>query len=250
MPGPDGHRPRSSLPLWSSATLRAAFTERLGYKGAALFFALVLWVIARAEEPVEQIVPVRVEVVYDTMRAPAGRTPPVRALVVGRARELIKLYSEAPVIRRAIAADAPDTVRLDLRPADIFLPTGIEAQIRDVQPRVLELPFDVRMSRRVPVMNATTVMSDSGVREREVRVEPESVIVTGQRDAVRRIQHVATEARTVTVGDSAVMVPLDLASLAGVTVRPDQVRMSVPPRLRPGDTARREPRRVSAVPPR
>ena len=45
--------------------LRASFTKRLGYKGAALFFALVLWVVVRTEEPTEVVVPVRVVATHD-----------------------------------------------------------------------------------------------------------------------------------------------------------------------------------------
>ena len=44
-----------------SGTSRAALTERLGYKAAALFFALVLWFVVSAEEPSEELVPVRLK---------------------------------------------------------------------------------------------------------------------------------------------------------------------------------------------
>jgi hypothetical protein len=140
----DGTPARSTTSLRQH--LRAAATERLGYKGAALFFALVLWVIARAEEPVEEIVPVRIAPSYDSTRVLSGALPPVRALVVGRARDLLKLYDEAPVIRRAIPPDAPDTVRFELRPADVFLPSGVQAQVHDIQPRFVTLAFDVLAS--------------------------------------------------------------------------------------------------------
>ena len=89
MPGRDGERsaPAATAKRW----LKGAFTERLGYKGAALFFAVVLWVVVSAEEPSEELVPVQLEATYDSARILTGKRPVIRALVAGRARDLIKL---------------------------------------------------------------------------------------------------------------------------------------------------------------
>ena len=46
MPGRDGDRSAAGALL--QRRLRAAFTERLGYKAAALFFAVVLWFVVSA----------------------------------------------------------------------------------------------------------------------------------------------------------------------------------------------------------
>ena len=122
--------------------LRAALTERLGYKGAALFFAIVLWFVVSAEEPSEELVPVRLEVEYDSVRVLATPRPAIRALVAGRARDLIKLYDTPPVIRRSITDDTPDSVAVELTPADVFIPPDVDAVVRDVQPRSFVLVFD------------------------------------------------------------------------------------------------------------
>ena len=119
--------------------LRAAATERLGYKAAALFFALVLWAVASAEEPTEEVVPVRLTVALDTGLALVGERPTIYALVIGRSREVIKLYDRPPVIRRAFGTDAVGNVHVDLSPGDVSLPPGVDVTIRDVQPRSVSL---------------------------------------------------------------------------------------------------------------
>ena len=229
MPGRDGERSGTGVSL--ERHLKAAFTERLGYKAAALFFAVVLWLVVSAEEPSEELVPVRLEASFDTTRTLTGPRPVVRALVAGRARELIKLYDVRPVVRRSIADDAPDSVAIDLRPADVYIPPDVDAIVRDVQPRSLVLVFDVMTSRRVPVTSAVRVVVDSGapqIRRLTVLV-PDSVTLTGPRRVVNAVSAVRTVEQTVTVRDSGeFLVPLDVKSLAnGVRVRPTEVRVLV-----------------------
>src|SRR5690349_8771040 len=139
MPGRDGERSGTGVSL--ERHLKAAFTERLGYKAAALFFAVVLWLVVSAEEPSEELVPVRLEASFDTTRVLTSPRPAVRALVAGRARDLIKLYDTPPVVRRLITDDAPDSVAVDLRPADVYIPPDVDAIVRDIQPRNLVLVF-------------------------------------------------------------------------------------------------------------
>src|SRR4029450_1171018 len=107
MPRPDGERSATtaSLERW----LKAALTEGLGYKAAALFFAVVLWLVVSAEEPSEEVVPVRLEAPFDPARVLTSPRPELRALVAGRARDLIKLYENPPVVRRVVTDDAPDS---------------------------------------------------------------------------------------------------------------------------------------------
>ena len=87
--------------------------------------------------------PVRLEASFDSARVLTGPRPVIRALVAGRARDLIKLYDTPPVVRRVVTDDAPDSVAVDLRPADVYIPPDVDAIVRDVQPRTLVLVFDV-----------------------------------------------------------------------------------------------------------
>jgi len=230
MPSPDGERSAttSSLPRW----LKAALTERLGYKAAALFFAVVLWLVVSAEEPSEEVVPVKLEASFDTARVLTSTRPELRALVAGRARDLIKLYEKPPVVRRAVTDDAPDSVAVDLRPADVYIPPDVDAVVRDIQPRTLVLVFDVTSTRRVPVANKVRVaIADRGgmTATRLTRVVPDSVTITGPRRVVNTVRFVSTVDQTVTVHDTGdFVIPLDVKRLAaGLRVQPTEVRLVV-----------------------
>ena len=230
MPSPDGERSATTASL--ERFLKAALTERLGYKAAALFFAVVLWLVVSAEEPSEEVVPVKLEASFDTARVLTSTRPELRALVAGRARDLIKLYEKPPVVRRAVTDDAPDSVAVDLRPADVYIPPDVDAVVRDIQPRTLVLVFDVTSTRRVPVANKVRVaIADRGgmTATRLTRVVPDSVTITGPRRVVNTVRFVSTVDQTVTVHDTGdFVIPLDVKRLAaGVRVQPTEVRLVV-----------------------
>jgi hypothetical protein len=242
MVGRDGERSAHGTPF--GRHLRAAFTERLAYKGAALFFAVVLWLVVSSEEPSVQLVPVRLEAAHDSARVLTGQRPVIRALVAGRARDLIKLYGSPPVVRRIVTDDAPDSVAVDLRPADVYIPPDVQAIVRDVQPRSLVLVFDVSETRRVPVASAVRVTVDSGSSPNHTRLTrfiPDSVTVTGPRRIVKSMSSVSTVERTVSVRDSGnFLIPLDVTALAnGVKVKPTEVHLVVqmPPIVTTGQRA-------------
>lgn len=128
-----------------------ALTDRLPYKGAAIFFAVVLWLIVASEESAERLVPVHIAPRLDSGVVLVGEPPPARALVVGRARDLVKLGDAPLIVRRVVTAETPDSVSFELRPTDVDLPERSSAVVRDVQPHVVTLhlaPAPVAAPRR------------------------------------------------------------------------------------------------------
>src|SRR3954464_9347818 len=103
----------------------AALTNQLGLKLTAVFLAVVLWFVVNAKEPEIQLVTVRFTPVLDSSLVLRDRLPQVQAIVAGSPKQLIKLASGLPTIRREITADAPDTLVIDLRPEDVILPDGV-----------------------------------------------------------------------------------------------------------------------------
>src|SRR6478735_1479514 len=99
---------------------RSAITEHLPVKSSALFFAVVMWVIVRSEEPSEAWIDVHLALTLDSTVTMSAQAPSVQALVSGRGRELLKLYSAWPEIRRTVAED--DTA-FAVNPADVFTST-------------------------------------------------------------------------------------------------------------------------------
>lgn len=132
--------------------VRDALSDHLPLKLAAVFFALVLWLVVSAEEPTEEVVSVRFDPALDSGVVLDGGAPVVRALVLGRGRELLKLYNAVPVIHRRVRSGLHDSVRVELGPADVDLPAGVSAVVRDVRPRIVTL----RVHRTLPLSPADT----------------------------------------------------------------------------------------------
>jgi hypothetical protein len=225
---PDRAKLRATWRKW----LWGAVSDRLLYKASALFLALVLWLVVNAEEPTEDTVPVRLVLEYDSTRlALASPAPPMRALVVGRARDVTRLYSIPPEVRRSIPTDIGDSVRFEFRPSDVSPPAGLQGEfrVRQVDPGVVTLYFETRARRRVPVRSRLRVTVDSALRQVGApQVVPESVTVVGTRERVDAVESVPTEIADVRVRDTiGVVVALDTTGL-DVAVQPPRVRIRVP----------------------
>lgn len=189
----------------------------------------MLWLLVGAEEPTDEWVDVRLALVMDSTVTLRDSTPHVQALVVGRARELLKLYTELPVIRRVVPGDTPDQVALELHPEDVILPGNVSAKVVNISPRAVQLRFAVTEARRVPVRAEVQVAADSGLHLTGApRLVPESVTVRGARGAVRAIDIVPTARAYILVRDTATTraVSLDTAGLR-VRVTPAEVRVHV-----------------------
>jgi hypothetical protein len=208
----------------------AAFSENLALKASSLLLAMALWFVVGGREPTEDLASVRFLPQLDSALALRDPTPPIRALVVGRPSEILKLSNTPLVIRRPIPGDAPDTLEIPLRASDIEIPEGVEVIVREVQPRTIALRFETTASRRVPVRSALQ-LPPQVVGQARVILDPDSVTVMGPRRVVRSFLSVATTRDTVDIDSIARVVDLDTAGL-GVVVRPVQVKAIVR-RIRP-----------------
>jgi hypothetical protein len=230
MTGPPALRPQSAL----QRRLRAAFTVRLGLKATAAFISVVLWFVINAKEPQLQLVPVRFSPILDSSLVLRDPVPQLQAIVAGSPKELIKLTSNAPRIHRQITADSPDTLVIDLRPDDVTLPDGVDAVVRDVQPRSVTLRFESMWSRKVPVRSAIDVATVGYPGPVALRFDPESVQVTGPRHILMGISSVRTVKTTISFPDSLPhLIDIDTIGLnPAIRVRPAQVKaqLSLAPR--------------------
>jgi hypothetical protein len=214
--------------------LRGAFTERLGLKATAFVLAVMLWVLVSAREPTEGLVRVRVTPVLDSSLVLIGAAPQVQALVSGRAADLVKLYSTPLVLRRIVSSDAPDTLMLDLSPADVHVPPELSevVHVLDVQPRAVMLRFESSVTRRVPVRNdgyvvvrADSVASTDATLSQDLVFDPTWVRVTGPRRVVRQLRGIHPNSLSIAWGDTLPHVAdLDTAGI-GVRVEPTQVKV-------------------------
>lgn len=203
----------------------SAFSENLALKASSLLLAMALWFVVGGREPTEDLTTVRFVPQLDSALVLRDPTPPIRALVVGRPSEILKLSNTPLVIRRPIDGDVPDTLEVPLRASDVEIPEGVEVIVREVQPRSLTLRFETTSSRRVAVRSALTLPAGI-VGLTRVRFDPESVTVMGPRRVVRALRTVSTMRDSVDVDSIPRLVDLDTAGL-GVIVRPTQVKALV-----------------------
>jgi hypothetical protein len=222
---------KSRLPVSIPRRIRAAFTERLPVKATALFLSFVLWMVVAGEEPSQEAVDVNLELALDSSLVLTSSRPTVRAQVIGSTRELYKLFSQRPIIRRSFAGDVADSVVVQLSPSDVQLPPGIDARVSAVEPQTFTLRFDSLLQRRMPVRSALRLTDAAGrIQLYEPVFDPDSVTVTGQRHVVKDMESISTIRRTIVVRDTliSVEVPLDTLHL-GITVIPVRVRARIPP---------------------
>src|SRR5687768_1610068 len=201
----------------------SAFTDRLALKASAVLLAIVLWFVVAAREPREEYAPVQFTPRLDSTLVLRDPPPPIRAHVLGRPSEILKLATQPLVIRRPIASDAPDTLVLALRPGDVEVPLGTDVIVREVYPQSVTLRFESRSARRVPVRSSILARMSAGLQDIAVQLDPDSVTVLGPRGAVADIEFVRTVVDSIVVDTMPHLVDLDTTGL-GATVRPTQVK--------------------------
>lgn len=153
--------------------------QQVGRAGVALLLASALWLVVSAEETTAAWVPVRISLTVDTAVTVVDAPPDVRAFVVGRRRDLFKLISSPASIQRAITDDDRDSVRIELRAADLDLPTGADIAVRDLRPRLLT--FHLRRNRVEPA--AQDVLLHPRADDSTPPIQPDTVL-----DSLARIR--------------------------------------------------------------
>jgi len=211
--------------------LVAAFTDRLMLKATAIFLAVVLWFVVNAKEPQLELVSVRFSPsLLDSSLVLRDPLPQIQAIVAGSPKQLIQLSSNPPVIHRQITAQSPDTLVLDLRPEDVVLPDGVDAVVRDVQPRSLMLRFESMWTRKVPIASEGIEIASVPVGGTvHAQFDPAVVQISGPRQTVAQIASVRTTKTTIFYPDSQThLVDIDTSTFApGVRVRPNQVKVQL-----------------------
>jgi YbbR domain-containing protein len=184
-------------------SLRGAIVRHWPLKLAALALAVILWVAVALEKPTTQLVGIQLDLVLAPDVAPAQAPPPIKALVSGPQRELLRLTGPL-VIRAVITASgvgAGARHHLALAPSDVQVPSGVKVTVQEVEPREIELLLDRRAQKTVGVR--AVVQPDSGYAlDGPLVVAPPVVHVSGARSLVGALDSVATE-------------PLDLRGVAG-----------------------------------
>jgi YbbR domain-containing protein len=220
-----------SNPLKSAvSSLRSTLIDNWPIKLTALGLAAALWAAVAAQEPTTQIVPVLIRVEPPPGRTVESTIPEVRALFRGIPRELMKLYAEAPVIRKTL----PDTITgsdyvLTLATSDIAVIDGAAVNPQQVEPQSIRIVLDDVGRKSVPVVHRVTVAPDSGHRIfGGISVSPGSITIQGPQDRVAGVSSVTTLPLALTGVRTPVRrrVPIDTSTLDGLRISPSAVTVT------------------------
>ncbi|HET7585802.1 MAG TPA: hypothetical protein VFK13_12880 [Gemmatimonadaceae bacterium] len=222
--GPSRETARETARNW----LQAVMTQRLVLKVAAVLIALALWFRVNTEDMTEEQVTIRLALQTDSGTIVDAPTRTLTADVAGTPEELRKLRANPPVLTQTVAADAPDTVRVELDPDNVDV-HGARVSVHDLQPRTLTVALRAATERRLPVRSALRLSAAATIRiTGQPSFEPDSVLVSGAPERVRTLDAVWTTPLELVVESSRpILVALDTAAL-GVLVRPAAVRVRVP----------------------
>jgi hypothetical protein len=230
-------------------SLRRALTADLPLKLTSLGLSLFLWFLAAGEEPASTFVPVDV-----TVTPPLGRTvvrteSPVRALVSGPRRELLKLSASPMHLTRVIPdTTLADDVRLDVGPGDLELPRGVDVHVQDVEPRTVSVQLDSTFQRVVPVHAVVRLPPESGHVLSAIAVVPGTVRLLGPREDLMRVDSARTVPLEVAQADGPVeeTLALDTSGFGRVRAVPGEVTVRVDLEAQAERTLRGIPVRLSS----
>jgi hypothetical protein len=210
-------------------SLRTAIVQHWPLKLAALALSVILWVVVALEKPTTQLVGIQLDPVLGPDVAFAQAPPPIKALVSGPQRELLRLTSPL-VIREVITENgvgAGTRHHLALAPSDVQVPSGVKVTVQEVEPRELDLFLDRRVQKTVGVR--AVVQEDSGYAlEGALVIAPAVVRVSGPRSLVGALDTIATEPLDLrgVAGSFERSVALDTAGYAVLSLSPLSVKLS------------------------
>jgi hypothetical protein len=186
-------------------SVRGAVVRHWPLKLAALALSVILWVVVALEKPSTQLVGIQLDLALAPDVATAQPLPPIKAVVSGPQRELIKLTAplviHAAIPESGIGAGGGVRRHLTISPADVQLPRDVKVTVQEVEPREIDILLDRRIQKTVAVR--AVVEPDSGYAlDGPLTVAPAAVRVTGPRTLLFSLDSIATE-------------PLDLRGVAG-----------------------------------
>lgn len=201
-------------------------------KLTSLLLALLLWAVVAFEEPSTRLIRIQLQVTAPVGRELIEAPATAQALVTGPARELLELAADPPILAHAIA----DTVTarhviIPLSPADVVLPRGVTADVRDVQPNEITVELDSLYQRLVPVRASLRAHAGLAGLNGNVTITPGLVRISGAVAAVRLVDAVNTVPFDLPhdADSTGLTVALDTALARGVRVAPTAVVIRVRP---------------------
>ena len=210
---------------------RAPLLSDWPLKLTALLLSLVLWVVAATGEQSSQVLAIPIEITPPAGRSAVWNPGAVNVLFVGSGRELLRLSASHAVFQRAL----PDTVTggrmtIELTAANLRVPAGVNARVKDIEPRVVVIDVDSIGHKNVPVHADVSLETEPGFGlAGGVQVVPGEVQLYGRPEELAHLDSVATIPLRLTHAEGTIEreLSLDTTALGRVRVRPSAVTVSL-----------------------
>jgi len=173
----------------------AAFLDNWGYKVAALMLAVLLWFNVSAGERRDQPVRTRLDfVVTDTSWVVVDVPTEATTNFQGRRSDISRLILNPPRLRYVIDSVTAPVMRILLQPDMVEYDREMSVRPTDVRPSAVELLFEPRVTREVPVEPVIEASAARGfVIVGVPELHPAMVTVRGRESEVAALVAVPTE---------------------------------------------------------
>ncbi len=177
--------------------LRGLLFDNLGLKLAALLLALLVYLNVYLDRPAEMTMsfPVQIQSLGDSLSLSGPVPSTVQAQLRGTGKQLLRMRVTEPPIKISLEGIGPGRFQREVAAEDLPLAgyEGVEAD-RVIGPRVIDIGIEPRVRRRLPAaLRIEGPGADDTSWAAVIIVSPESVLVTGPRSAVARLDSVVLQ---------------------------------------------------------
>lgn len=213
-----------------ASSIRALFTDNLGYKIVSLMLALLLWFDVHSDEVtlVEYPVPLRVAVRGRDMIVTNQIPREVEVRFSGRGKELLRLDRDRLAIEKEVGGGENDTIEVVLEPRDVLKPADLEVAPVAVTPGQITIVTDRFVEKIVGLRPTGIPVAEEGYEVVDLSVEPRRVTLRGVTAEVEPIGSLELDLSQVERAAGPFDVKLEIVvpeTLRTVTVTPDSVRI-------------------------
>jgi YbbR domain-containing protein len=177
--------------------LRGLLFDNLGFKLAALLLALLVYLNVYLDRPAEMTMsfPVQVQDLGDSLSLSGPVPSTVQAQLRGTGKQLLRMRVTEPPVKISLDGVGPGRFTREVSAEDLPLSgyEGVEA-VRVIGPDAIDIGIERKVRRWLPT--ALRIEGATGADSSwasAVRVDPESVLVTGPRSAVALLDSVVLQ---------------------------------------------------------
>jgi YbbR domain-containing protein len=177
--------------------IKAALTENMNLKLLSFAFALVLYSLVHGGQDARRSIVVDLEAILPPESADlvlvSSIPPSVRMFVRGSNQTIDNLRASSVSVVLNLSSEQPSHVVFE--PRMVRLPDGMQVEVEQFDPAFIDLKWEQRVVRDVPVqLSVVGAPADGFVVKGPLVAEPRAVKVRGPQSEVMVLQHVRADA--------------------------------------------------------